>query len=139
MSPVWSIYENLLLVGANLPGPILLPGIECAYQYRKGNVLIARIVDPLDSQLADGFLEEDGLGVAKILQLHFDCHYLLLVRHIQEEVQIIAFSDEKRVRAYEFLDYIISDFGLVKGNAHYAYGKVSYIYLGAKQIGRAHV
>ena len=110
----------------------LLPGIECAYQYRKGNVLIARIVDPLDSQLADGFLEEDGLGVAKILQLHFDCHYLLLVRHIQEEVQIIAFSDEKRVRAYEFLDYIISDFGLVKGNAHYAYGKVSYIYLGAK-------
>lgn len=110
----------------------LVPGIETAYMNRKHSIVVAEIIDPLESQLLDNVLEENGIGIATILQLHFDCNYLLLVHSVQEEIRVIAFSNERRVRAYEFLDYVISDFGLVKGNANYASGRVSYVYLGAK-------
>lgn len=110
-------------------------GIKVAYRYEKESIVVASIEEPLTNQLVEGVLEEEGLGIARILQMHFSCHYLLLVWSVQEELQLMAFSDEKRVRAYEFLDYIISDFGLVKGNAKCASGRVSIIYLRVQMSG----
>lgn len=107
----------------------LVEGIVAAYYSSRHSILVARVEDPLIHQLEDKSLEAEGIGIARILQMNFDCHYLLLIWNVQEEVRMVAFSDEKRVRAYEFMDYIISDFGLVKGNAVYAVGKVSSVYL----------
>lgn len=107
----------------------LVEGIKSAYYSSAHSILVAKVEEPLTNQLADSVLDEDGPGIARILQIHFNCHYLLLTWEVQEEVRLVAFSDEKRVRAYEFLDYVISDFGLVKGNADYAVGKVSFVYL----------
>ncbi|MGN0437039.1 MAG: hypothetical protein ACI4F4_00830 [Lachnospiraceae bacterium] len=107
----------------------LIEGIMDAYYSSKNSIMVAWIDDPLVNQLSDASLTDEGPGIARILQMHFNCHYLVLTWEVQEEVRMIAFSDEKRVRAYEFLDYIISDFGLVKGNATYAEGKVSSVYL----------
>lgn len=107
----------------------LVEGIKTAYYCSKHSILVAKVEEPLTNQLSDVVFEEEGPGIARILQIHFNCHYLLLTWDVQEEVRMVSFSDEKRVRAYEFLDYVISDFGLVKGNADYAVGKVSSVYL----------
>lgn len=108
---------------------ILPEGVKNAYWYEKDSLTIAFIGEPLVSRLIDGKVEEAEIGIGQTLGSYFDCKYLLLVWSIQEELQLIAYSNEKRVRAYEFLDYIISDFGLVKGNAQCARGRVSSVYL----------
>lgn len=107
----------------------LIEGICMAYLYQKEDLVIAEIEEPLTHQLSEDMVEENALGIARIIQMHFNCRYLLLVWNEKEEVRLIAFSDEKRVRAFEFLDYVISDFALVKGNAKCANGKISTVYL----------
>ncbi len=104
-------------------------GVRTAYAYGRDSLTVAMIQEPIVSRLAYGEIEANGEEIAGALAMCFSCKYLLMVWSIQEELHLIAYSHEKRVRAYEFLDYIISDFGLVKGNAWCASGRVSSVYL----------
>lgn len=55
----------------------------------------------------------------------FDCHLLLYAWSTQEEEQLLFISDTKSVRALDFLDYLIAEFGLVKGTAKCGSGRIS--------------
>lgn len=56
-------------------------------------------------------------------QIQFD--YLLLYWMFREELHLAFFSTDKQIRAFEFLDDAISEFGLVRGNNSFAMGIVS--------------
>lgn len=54
-----------------------------------------------------------------------ECRFLLLTWKSQDEDRLLFFSDTRRVRALEFLDYLIAEFGLVRGSAECASGQIS--------------
>lgn len=62
-------------------------------------------------------------------------HFMLVVADRGEQIQIVFYSDSRRVRALEFLDYLISEFGLIKGDAGCACGWVSSLILKAQISG----
>ena len=63
------------------------------------------------------------------------CEFLLLVWREQEEERLLFFSYSRRVRALEFLDYLIADFGLLKGDANCASGRISSVILKVQMAG----
>jgi phosphoglycolate phosphatase len=54
-----------------------------------------------------------------------DCDYALLLWSELEEERMVFLSRNKRIRALEFLDYLIADYGLIKGDASCASGQIS--------------
>ncbi len=56
--------------------------------------------------------------------------YILVFYQQQEAEQFFFYSRQNNVRALEFLDYLISEFGLVKGDGRLARGEVSTAILG---------
>lgn len=66
------------------------------------------------------------------LQQQLTCKYLLLLWDTREEKQLLCFSQSRRVRALEFLDFLIPEFGLVKGTAGCASGRISSVILKVK-------
>lgn len=64
-----------------------------------------------------------------------DCAFLLLIWQEQEEERLLFFSRSKRVRALEFLDYLIGEFGLVKGEGNAANGRISSVILKVQTSG----
>lgn len=101
-------------------------GVFEGYMFRRESLVVARIEEPLLDQFRGVYTDMDSdVGVARVLQMHFDCQFLLLAWDEQEEVRVSFFSSQRRVRALEFMDYLMSDFGLAKGNAQWANGRVS--------------
>lgn len=62
-------------------------------------------------------------------------HFMLAIADRGEQVQVVFFSDTRRVRALELLDCLMSEFGLIKGDADCACGWVSSLILKAQISG----
>lgn len=58
------------------------------------------------------------------------CEYMIAFYQENETEKFFFFSQQNFVRALEFLDYLITDFGLVKGDARNAQGEISQAILG---------
>jgi len=56
---------------------------------------------------------------------HFSESFLLMIWKEQEDVCVVCYSKSKCIRPLEFLDYLLPDFGLVKGGEKYAEGRIS--------------
>lgn len=65
----------------------------------------------------------------------FDCHLLLYAWSTNEEEQLLFISDTNSVRALDFLDYLIAEFGLVKGTARCGSGRISSAILKVQMAG----
>lgn len=106
-----------------------IPGISCGYRYQNGEMVVAEvertISDVLSAQMLEVELPKDSILHYKEYMQALDCRFLLFVWTEQEEEQLYFFSDAKRVRALEFLDYLVPEFGLVKGDAREAGGRIS--------------
>lgn len=104
-------------------------GILRCCRYGKEEFVAAEISEklsgPLSGQLMEASLSEEMMESYYMYLQKMDCHFLLFVWREQEEERLFFFSDTKRVRALEFLDYLIPEFGLVKGDARYAGGRIS--------------
>lgn len=61
----------------------------------------------------------------KILLDKFACTCLLLIYEEQNQVQMLLVSGSKQIRAVEMMEYMLSEFGLVRGEAGRATGVVS--------------
>lgn len=61
-----------------------------------------------------------------------ECRYMLFVADNQEEIHLYFCSATREVRALEFLDSLIPEFGLVKGSAECAEGRISAVVLKVK-------
>lgn len=100
--------------------------ITQCYRYKKAAFVMAEVSFKDGDELISRCLEEQGdeYNYSEILKV-LDCHFLLLVWKSQDEDRLLFFSDTRRVRALEFLDYLIAEFGLVRGNAGCASGQIS--------------
>ncbi len=92
--------------------------IERCYRYQKEDFVVATISCEDGDVLMNGEVDEELLQT-------LDCHFLLLTWKSQDEDRLLFLSDTRRVRALEFLDYLIAEFGLVRGNAECASGQIS--------------
>lgn len=117
--------------------------IERFYRYEKEAFCIAEVSCAVGDKMMTTYIEgQDGLvdkrektfdgdveGQIEKEYEHLlkslDCHFLLLVWKSQDEERLLFFSDTRRVRALELLDYLIAEFGLVRGNAGCASGQIS--------------
>lgn len=61
----------------------------------------------------------------EVLLEYFGCKYGVLLYEEPYQVQIVIVSSSKKIRAIEILEYILPEFGLVKGNATKATGCIS--------------
>ena len=75
------------------------------------------------AEMLDGTFQESFDGTQ--YKETYDCHFLLLLWAENDEKRVYFFSDTKRVRALEFLDYLLPEFGLVRGNATEANGRIA--------------
>jgi hypothetical protein len=60
------------------------------------------------------------------------CRYMLCIAEGAEEIELLFLSGSKEIRALEFLDYLIPDFGFVKGDGEKAKGQISSVILKVK-------
>ena len=74
----------------------------------------------LSKERAQGMLKETGSD------------YLLMVWKEQENICLFFISSSKRIRSLEILDYLVSEFGLVRGDAFQAQGRVPALILKMK-------
>ncbi len=103
-----------------------LVGINTYYRYQKESLVVAEVTSELSEELSlqmlDVELKSDKIqGYMQALK----CHFLLLMWNEQEEARLCFVSDTKRVRALEFLDYLLPGFGLVKGDGKIAGGRIA--------------
>ncbi len=112
--------------------------IKQCYRCEKDALVVAEVSCEVGDTLMNEYLGEAGgleksnamdsekmaKGYHAILKA-LDCHLLLLVWKSQDEERLLFVSDTRRVRALEFLDYLIAEFGLVRGNAECASGQIS--------------
>jgi phosphoglycolate phosphatase len=111
---------------------------EC-YCYEPQGFLFAAIGESeAEAFLKDSELEGDAVqGVWDVAWLErkqaflreLDCHFLLVIWEEHEEKCILFFSDTKRVRSLEFLDYLLPEFGMVRGDASCALGRINDVIL----------
>lgn len=99
--------------------------IERCYRYEGQDFVVAQISQSDGDQWTKHYLGDDVVcDVQELLSL-FSCHFLLLAWKAQDEDRLLFLSDVSKVRALEFLDYMIAEFGLVRGNAGCASGQIS--------------
>lgn len=114
--------------------------IRQCFRYEKDSLVVAEISCEVGDAMMEQFLgaqervgnEKDVTDVRNAYDLKVDallqmleCHFLLLVWKSQDEERLLFLSDSRRIRALEFLDYLIAEFGLVRGNAECASGQIS--------------
>ncbi len=117
--------------------------IERYYHCEKEAFGVAEVSCAVGDALLTAYMErqnelsgefEDASGVNTDCQVEKDynqllkamnCHFLLVVWKSQDEDRLLFFSDTRRVRALEILDYLIAEFGLVRGDAGCASGQIS--------------
>ncbi len=90
-------------------------------------IAIAEVDEAISEKYGNMSLEQPG-RLSKLFEAfrqELQCHFLLVVWKEQEEDRQLFFSDTKRTRAIEFMDYMVSEYGLVKGGAEIASGRVS--------------
>ena len=115
---------------------IELPGIICTYKYNRENLAVVEVTEDvfhkLSAMMLDVEIQRDSVSEYREYMKRIKCNFLLLIWHEQEEERLYFLSDSKRVRALEFLDYLIPEFGLVRGNARAAGGRISSAILSVK-------
>lgn len=111
---------------------ILPDGIVEGYAYGKANCKLMEAENDLSGRLTKVISENYTSEEFRAFAEEADCDYLLLYWRRQEEIRLMSFSRCSDVRALEFLDYIITDFGLAKGNAESAFGRISTAVLDAE-------
>ncbi len=84
-------------------------------------MIISRTEFVIESTQDRSLLEADE----SFLLSKYACKYLLLIYEEQNQVQILFVSGSKQIRALEIMEYMLSEFGLVKGNAERATGFMS--------------
>ena len=104
-----------------------VPGIVRCYVRPTDQMVVAEVSEELYRSFSEEILEEQEGENSIFAQFRKEkmCHFLLLLWKEQEEDRFLFFSDTKKVRAIEYMDYMISEFGLVKGNAFAASGQIS--------------
>lgn len=102
-------------------------GVREGFRYEKEALVAMEIPETIGEEWAELLLENRETLVEKQMRLdqRLNCDFLLLVWREQEEERLLFFSNTRRVRALEFLDYLIPEFGLVKGDASAASGCIS--------------
>lgn len=116
-----------------------LAGIKTSYRYEREALIIAEIDETISQGLSEQMMEveftqEEMPDYGEYMK-KMDCHFLLFVWKEQEEERLYFFSDTKRLRALEFLDYLVPEFGLVKGDAKGAGGRISSVILKVQMSG----
>ena len=78
----------------------------------------------------DGIWETDCTedNLRKILR-EFSGELLIVTQEFPDSVQVGCISMTPRTKALEFLDYLFGNYGIIKGNANYAQGKMSTVLL----------
>lgn len=94
-----------------------LPGCSCVYRHLTEPLVITKLQGDLQPLVTTTDWEQ--------LRKNLDCQCLLLVSKSKEEFLLFFCSGTKEIRALEFLDTLLCEFGLVKGNAEYATGQIS--------------
>lgn len=116
-----------------------LPGIKTCYRNDNEGLVIAEIDESISQGLSGQMLEveyaQEEMPDYETYMKTLDCHFLLFVWKEQEEERLYFFSDTKRLRALEFLDYLVPEFGLVKGDARGASGRISSVILKVQMSG----
>ena len=102
------------------------------YRYKSGDLIVAEVSD--ESMRAYGSGVEAGEWNAlyhafEPVLKEQQVSYLLLLWNRREEEQLLFISNSRRVRAIEFLDYLIGEFGLIKGSAMCAGGRIASVIL----------
>lgn len=123
--------------------------IDQCYRYEREDLIVAEISETEGEKLRNYYIEEceslltgSEKSEADVLELSdpkgkellriLECQFLLLTWKSQDEEHLLFISNTRRVRALEFLDYLIAEFGLVRGNAEYAMGQISSVILSVK-------
>lgn len=111
-----------------------IPGISAYIMQKATGLIVAEMSEEAGHRFS---IREDEYkqGIFQVIQKKTGCHFLLLVWKEQEEDHLCFFSDTRRVRAIEFMDYMISESGLVNGNAAVAVGRISSALLKVKMSG----
>ncbi len=103
--------------------------IEKCYRYAQEDFVVAQLSFEEGDRLMSICIEEGADVLPDETKDHLlkemKCQYLLLVWQSQDENRLLFFSDNRRIRALEFLDYLIAEFGLVRGCAQCASGQIS--------------
>ncbi|MBQ9984366.1 MAG: hypothetical protein IJP29_07230 [Lachnospiraceae bacterium] len=99
--------------------------IEQCYKYEGQDFVVAQVSQFDGDRWTEHYLGDSGTSNTQELLSLFSCHFLLLTWKAQDEERLLFLSDTRRVRALEFLDYMIAEFGLVRGNAGCASGQIS--------------
>ncbi len=105
--------------------------VEDCLRYAPEEFVISKITVETAQKLEEDFAEKPtGQTAEQVMEEEklfrdFGCRRLLLVWEEQENYRVMFFSASHRVRALEFLDALLSEYGLVKGNAEYAFGWIS--------------
>lgn len=107
-----------------------------AHLYEKEQIAIVVATNELVDRFVDG-INEDALAQS-VNALEFDpcaklnCKYVLVLFEAQDEKRMVLFSSSKETRAIELVDYLIPQFGLSKGDAQVAYGRIAKTILNVK-------
>lgn len=101
-----------------------LPDCSRVFRYKGESLVVAELNKNLQEQLSEADLK-------KLWEL-YGCQYLLFVADNQDEVRLSCYSGTREIRALEFLDSLIPEFGLVKGGTEFATGQISTVILGIK-------
>lgn len=116
-----------------------LPGMKAAYRNGNEDFVIAEIDEDISQGLSEQMMEvafnQEAMPDYGEYMKQLGCHFLLFVWKEQEEDRLYFFSDTKRLRALEFLDYLVPEFGLVKGDAKGASGRISSVVLKVQMSG----
>lgn len=94
-----------------------LPQCGKVYRYLEEPLVVVEVKGELRDFVASVDLEH--------LREKENCQYMLFVADKQEEVRLFFSSGTREIRALEFLDSLIPEFGLVKGSAECAEGLIS--------------
>ena len=103
-------------------------GMKRKYCYAEAPLVMIELDDTQGEELAKQMVSDQWEQLYKDRKKQLEtlsCHMLLLAWSTQEEEQLLFLSDTKSVRALDFLDYLIGDFGLVKGTANCGSGRIS--------------
>lgn len=95
-----------------------MPELLHLYRHETEPFVVAALQPETSLQWEEPVPKEEWLS-------QFDCRYLLVTWTEQEEERLLFLSGSKQIRALELLDYMIPEFGLVKGDAGQAWGKIS--------------
>lgn len=100
--------------------------IQCGFLCRDLNIVVAEAAKETTAELEKQMGEELDIPVlCQNLMQQFSCSYLLLLWVEKEEEHFLFLSESRQVRALEFLDYMLPEFGLVKGSGEIANGRIS--------------